>query len=133
MAILQQLVVEDLMLQQLLLLKLFNADSCEIYTDVDGVFSTDPNKIPVAKKIERISYDEMLELSSLGAKVMQSSAVQTAMMYDIPLKSDQHLQIEKAQLYLIKKILIIPKVLLELLILKMMLKLLLLALKTNLE
>ncbi len=66
--------------------KLFNADTCEIYTDVDGVYSTDPNKIPVAKKIERISYDEMLELSSLGAKVMQSSAVQTAMMYNIPLE-----------------------------------------------
>ena len=66
--------------------KIFNADSCEIYTDVDGVFSTDPNKIPVAKKIEKISYDEMLELSSLGAKVMQSSAVQTAMMYEIPLE-----------------------------------------------
>ena len=66
--------------------KIFNADSCEIYTDVDGVYSTDPNKIPVAKKIDKISYDEMLELSSLGAKVMQSSAVQTAMMYDIPLE-----------------------------------------------
>ena len=66
--------------------KIFNADSCEIYTDVDGVFSTDPNKIPVAKKIDKISYDEMLELSSLGAKVMQPSAVQTAMMYDIPLE-----------------------------------------------
>ena len=66
--------------------KIFNADSCEIYTDVDGVFSTDPNKIPVAKKIEKISYDEMLELSSLGAKVMQPSAVQTAMMYDVPLE-----------------------------------------------
>ena len=66
--------------------KIFNADACEIFTDVDGVFSTDPNKIPVAKKIDKISYDEMLELSSLGAKVMQSSAVQTAMMYDIPLE-----------------------------------------------
>ena len=66
--------------------KIFNADSCEIYTDVDGVYSTDPNKIPVAKKINKISYDEMLELSSLGAKVMQSSAVQTALMYDIPLE-----------------------------------------------
>ena len=66
--------------------KMFNADACEIYTDVDGVFSTDPNKIPVAKKIDKISYDEMLELSSLGAKVMQPSAVQTAMMYDIPLE-----------------------------------------------
>jgi aspartate kinase len=66
--------------------KIFNSDSCEIYTDVDGVFSTDPNKIPVAKKIDKISYEEMLELSSLGAKVMQSSAVQTAMMYNIPLQ-----------------------------------------------
>ncbi len=66
--------------------KIFEADACEIYTDVDGVFSSDPNKIPVAKKIDKISYDEMLELSSLGAKVMQSSAVQTAMMYNIPLE-----------------------------------------------
>ena len=66
--------------------KLFNTDSCEIYTDVDGVYSSDPNKVPVAKKINKISYDEMLELSSLGAKVMQSSAVQTAMMYNIPLE-----------------------------------------------
>ena len=66
--------------------KIFNADTCEIYTDVDGVYSTDPKKIPVAKKIDKISYDEMLELSSLGAKVMQSSAVQTAMMYNIPLE-----------------------------------------------
>ncbi len=66
--------------------KVFNAESCEIYTDVDGVFSSDPNKIPVAKKIDQISYDEMLELSSLGAKVMQPSAVQTAMMYNIPLE-----------------------------------------------
>ncbi len=66
--------------------KILKADTCEIYTDVDGVFSTDPNKIPVAKKIDKISYDEMLELSSLGAKVMQSSAVQTAMLYNIPLE-----------------------------------------------
>ncbi len=66
--------------------KVFNTETCEIYTDVDGVYSTDPNKIPVAKKIEKISYDEMLELSSLGAKVMQSSAVQTAMIYNIPLE-----------------------------------------------
>ena len=66
--------------------KLFNADTCEIYTDVDGVYSSDPNKIPVAKKIEKISYNEMLELSTVGAKVMQSSAVQTAMMYDVPLE-----------------------------------------------
>ena len=68
------------------LAKLFIADTCEIYTDVDGVYSTDPKKIPVAKKIEKISYEEMLELSSVGAKVMQSSAVQTAMIYSIPLE-----------------------------------------------
>ena len=66
--------------------KIFETDSCEIYTDVDGIYSTDPNKIPVAKKIDKISYEEMLELSSLGAKVMQSAAVQTAMIYDIPLE-----------------------------------------------
>ena len=66
--------------------KIFDTDSCEIYTDVDGIYSSDPNNIPVAKKIDKISYEEMLELSSLGAKVMQSSAVQTAMIYDIPLQ-----------------------------------------------
>ena len=63
--------------------KIFQTDTCEIYTDVDGVYSSDPNKIPLAKKIDKISYEEMLELSSLGAKVMQSSAVQAAMMNDI--------------------------------------------------
>ena len=66
--------------------KIFETDTCEIYTDVEGVYSSDPNKIPVAKKISKISYEEMLELSSLGTKVMQSSAVQTAMIYDIPLQ-----------------------------------------------
>ena len=48
--------------------KIFQTDSCEIYTDVDGVYSSDPNKIPLAKKIDKISYEEMLELSSLGGK-----------------------------------------------------------------
>ncbi len=65
--------------------KFFKTDHCEIYTDVEGVFSTDPKKFSKAKKISKISYEEMLEMSSLGAKVMQSSAVQTAMIYDIPL------------------------------------------------
>jgi aspartate kinase len=65
--------------------KIFKTNHCEIYTDVNGVFSTDPKNFPKAKKINKISYEEMLEMSSLGAKVMQSSAVQTAMMYDIPL------------------------------------------------
>ena len=63
----------------------FKTDHCEIYTDVEGVFSTDPKNFPKAKKIKKISYEEMLEMSSLGANVMQSSAVQTAMIYDIPL------------------------------------------------
>ena len=66
--------------------KIFQTDSCEIYTDVDGVYSSDPNKIPLAKKIDKISYEEMLELSSLGAKVMQSSAVQDAMINNIPIQ-----------------------------------------------
>ena len=65
--------------------KIFNTDECEIYTDVEGVYSTDPRHFPKARKINKISYEEMLEMSSLGAKVMQSSAVQTAMMYDLPL------------------------------------------------
>jgi aspartate kinase len=65
--------------------KIFNTDECEIYTDVEGVYSTDPRYFPKAKKINKISYEEMLEMSSLGAKVMQSSAAQTAMMYDLPL------------------------------------------------
>ena len=65
--------------------KVFKTDECEIYTDVEGVYSTDPRNFPKAKKINKISYEEMLEMSSLGAKVMQSSAVQTATMYDLPL------------------------------------------------
>jgi aspartate kinase len=65
--------------------KIFNTDECEIYTDVEGVFTTDPKIFSKAKKINKISYEEMLEMSSLGAKVIQSSAVQTAMMYDLPL------------------------------------------------
>ena len=48
--------------------KIFNADTCEIYTDVDGVYSTDPNKIPVAKKIDKISFDEMLRTIIFGSK-----------------------------------------------------------------
>jgi len=64
--------------------KFFKTDSCEIYTDVDGILTTDPSINEKAKKIDKISYEEMLEMSSLGAKVMQPSAVQTAMVDDIP-------------------------------------------------
>jgi len=63
--------------------KFFQADSCEIYTDVDGVLTTDPSINKKAKKIDKISYEEMLEMASLGAKVMQSNAVQTSMVNNI--------------------------------------------------
>ena len=65
------------------LAKALDADRCEIYTDVQGIFTTNPEICDKAKKIEKISYDEILEMSSLGAKVMQSSSVQKAMMNDI--------------------------------------------------
>jgi aspartate kinase len=61
------------------------ADCCEIYTDVDGVYTTDPNVCPRARKIDRISYEEMLELASLGAKVLQRRSVEVAMKYGVPL------------------------------------------------
>ncbi len=60
------------------------ADACEIYTDVDGVYTTDPSVCPSAKKISRISYEEMLELASLGAKVLQIRSVEIAMKYGVP-------------------------------------------------
>lgn len=60
------------------------ADVCEIYTDVDGVYTTDPNICPTARKIDRISYEEMLELASLGAKVLQIRSVEVAMKYGVP-------------------------------------------------
>ncbi len=59
------------------------ADVCEIYTDVDGVYTTDPNVVPTARKIERISYEEMLELASLGAKVLQIRSVELGMKYNV--------------------------------------------------
>lgn len=62
-----------------------DADLCEIYTDVDGVYTTDPNIVPEAKKLDRISYEEMLELASLGAKVLQTRSVEFAKKYDVPL------------------------------------------------
>ncbi|GAC1351922.1 MAG: aspartate kinase [Polyangiales bacterium] len=61
-----------------------NADVCEIYTDVDGVYTTDPRICPLARKIKKISYEEMLELASLGAKVLQIRSVEIAMKYGVP-------------------------------------------------
>ncbi len=60
-----------------------SADVCEIYTDVDGVYTTDPNMCPSARKISRISYEEMLELASLGAKVLQIRSVEIAMRHQV--------------------------------------------------
>ena len=60
------------------------ADVCEIFTDVDGVYTTDPNVCPTARKIDKISYEEMLELASLGAKVLQIRSVEMAMKYGVP-------------------------------------------------
>ncbi len=62
-----------------------DADVCEIYTDVDGVYTTDPNLVPAARKLERISFEEMLEMASLGAKVLQIRSVKFAMQYGVPL------------------------------------------------
>src|SRR5436309_2738638 len=59
------------------------ADVCEIYTDVDGVYTADPNIVPDARKLARVAYDEMLELASLGAKVLQTRSVEFAKKYGV--------------------------------------------------
>ena len=62
------------------------ADECQIYTDVDGVYSTDPRVVPEAKRLERITFEEMLEMASLGSKVLQIRAVEFAGKYNVPLR-----------------------------------------------
>ncbi len=62
-----------------------NADRCDIYTDVDGVYTTDPRIVPNARKLDMITYEEMLELASVGAKVLQTRSVGLAMRYNMPL------------------------------------------------
>ena len=73
----------------IMLAKFFNAERCIIYTDVEGVYTTDPKKLEKAKKIRAISYEEMLEMASLGAKVMQPASIQDARLsrIDIEVKS----------------------------------------------
>jgi aspartate kinase len=61
------------------------ADLCEIYTDVEGVFTSDPRIVPEARKMEKVSYDEMLEMASLGAKVLHGRSVEFAKKYSVPL------------------------------------------------
>ena len=60
------------------------ADRCDIYTDVDGVYSTDPRVVPKARRMERIAFEEMLEMASLGAKVLQVRSVEVAMVHKVP-------------------------------------------------
>ncbi|MCB2107828.1 MAG: aspartate kinase [Rhodobacteraceae bacterium] len=60
-----------------------NADRCDIYTDVDGVYTTDPRIVPTAKKLDKITYEEMLEMASLGAKVLQTRSVEMAMKHGV--------------------------------------------------
>jgi aspartate kinase len=67
----------------IMMAKIFNVEECIIYTDVDGVYTTDPKNHKKAKKINKISYDEMLEMASLGAKVMQPTSVQDAKLNNI--------------------------------------------------
>lgn len=62
------------------------ADRCVIFTDVDGVYTTDPNIVPSARRIDRIAYEEMLEMASLGAKVLQSRSVEFAAKFNVPLE-----------------------------------------------
>jgi aspartate kinase len=62
------------------------ADFCDIYTDVDGVYTTDPNMVPQARKLNKISYEEMLEMASSGAKVLQSRSVEFAKKYNVPVR-----------------------------------------------
>lgn len=62
------------------------ADECQIYTDVDGVYTTDPRVVPAARRLESITYEEMLEMASLGAKVLQIRSVEFASKYNVPLR-----------------------------------------------
>ena len=67
------------------LAKALNAKMCEMYTDVEGVYTADPRVVPNARKLERISYEEMLELASLGAQVLQARSVEFAKKFDVPI------------------------------------------------
>ena len=62
------------------------ADECQIYTDVDGVYTTDPRVVPQARRLDRLTYEEMLEMASLGAKVLQIRSVEFASKYNVPLR-----------------------------------------------
>ena len=82
----------------IMLANFFNTDACDIYTDVDGVYTTDPRNHSKAKKILKISYDEMLEMASLGAKVMQPTSVQDAKLNNINFSVKSSFQKKKGTL-----------------------------------
>src|SRR5699024_9050232 len=63
-----------------------NADECRIYTDVDGVYTTDPRIVPNARRQDSVSFEEMLEMASLGSEVLQIRAVELAGKYEVPLR-----------------------------------------------
>jgi aspartate kinase len=63
-----------------------SADRCDIYTDVDGVYTTDPRIVPKARRLEKVSFEEMLEMASLGAKVLQTRSVEIALLYRVPVR-----------------------------------------------
>ena len=65
---------------------LLKADECQIYTDVDGVYTSDPKIVPDAKRINRITFDEMMELASMGAKVLQNRCLEFAGKYEVPVR-----------------------------------------------
>ncbi|MDD5730546.1 MAG: aspartate kinase [Candidatus Omnitrophica bacterium] len=67
------------------LAKTLSADECEIYTDVEGIYTTDPRIEPEARKIKEITYDEMLEMASLGAQVMQARSIEVAKKFNVPI------------------------------------------------
>lgn len=64
---------------------IMKADRCDIFTDVDGIYTADPRKVPHARKLDKVSYDEILELASLGAQVMHSRSIEFAKKYNVPL------------------------------------------------
>ncbi|NUN21948.1 MAG: aspartate kinase [Candidatus Jettenia caeni] len=67
------------------LASIMGADRCDIFTDVDGIYTADPRKVPYARKLNKVSYDEILELASLGAQVMHSRSIEFAKKYNVPL------------------------------------------------
>jgi len=64
---------------------IMKAERCDIFTDVDGIYTADPRKVPLARKLDKVSYDEILELASLGAQVMHSRSIEFAKKYNVPL------------------------------------------------